>query len=191
MRPNPTESLKAIQGAIAEHLAPEISSLFAIEASTAITMLCESLAAEADTLAEDLSNDNARLRRVLTDAREALTTAPPSPAHGKGAGGQGGNGNAASLVSYIDGVLQEDGGGRIAVSVLSEVNDRLNEALARVLESIETSGDESLAEVRRAAYLHLRRVAVRGWSYFDVSGFRQRIVEARAELAKNHPSEGI
>lgn len=175
MRPNPTESLRAIQGAVTEQLAPEISSLFAIEASSAITMLCESLAAEADTLAEDLASDNAALRALLESSRGALSR----------------NTNAASLVSYIDGVLSEDGGGRIAVSVLSEVNDRLSEALARLLEHIETSGDESLAENRRAAYLHLRRVAVRGWSYFDVSGFRQRIVEARAEVAGNASSEGI
>jgi hypothetical protein len=175
MRPNPTEALKAIQGAVAEYLAPEISSLFAVEATTAITMLCESLAAEADTLAEDLANDNAALRVVLASGRESLAR----------------NTNAASLVSFIDGVLSEDGGGRIAVSVLSEVNDRLNEALARLLEHTEMSGEESLAEARRAAYHHLRRVAVRGWSYFDVSGFRQRIVEARAEVARNATAEGI
>jgi hypothetical protein len=175
LRPTAAESLKAIQGTVAEHLAPEISSLFAMEASTAITMLCESLAAEADTLVEDLVADNARLREVLWSAHEVLAR----------------NGNAATLVSNIDGVLQEDGGRRLAVSVLSEVNDRLSEALAQLLEFIEESGDESLAEIRRAAYSHLRRVAVRGWSYFDVSGFRQRIVVARAEVLRNDPAEGI
>lgn len=166
MRPNAAESLRAIQNAVAEQLTPEISSLFALEASTAITMLCESLAGEADTLAEDLVADNARLREVLSSARAALAS----------------NGNAANLVSQIDGVLLEGGERRIAISALSEDNDRLSEALAQLLELIEGSGDESLAQVRRAAYNHLRRVAVRGWSYFDVSGFRQRIIEARAEL---------
>ena len=175
MRPNPTESLRAIQSAVAEQLVPEISSLFAIEATTAITMLCESLAAEADTLAEDLLADNARLREILSSARDTLQR----------------NGIAATLVSQIDGVLHEGGDRRIAISVLSEENDRLSESLAQLLEFIEEKGDESLAQVRRAAYLHLRRIAVRGWSYFDVSGFRQRIVEARAEMLRNDPAEGI
>jgi hypothetical protein len=175
VRPTVAESLRAIQGAIAEQLVPEISSLFAIEASTAISMLCESLAAEADTLAEDLLADNTRLRAVLSSARDALQR----------------NGIGATLVSQIDGVLHEDGDRRIAISVLSEDNDRLSESLAQLLELIEERDDESLARVRSAAYHHLRRVAVRGWSYFDVSGFRQRIMEARAELARDDPAEAI
>jgi hypothetical protein len=175
MRPTPSESLRAIQSAVAEQLTPEISSLFALEATTAITMLCESLAAEADTLAEDLLTDNNRLRDVLSAARQTLQR----------------NGIAPTLVSQIDGVLHEGGERRLAISALSEENDRLSETLARLLELIEDTGDESLAQVRRAAYLHLRRVAVRGWSYFDVSGFRQRIIEARAELLRNDPAEAI
>lgn len=175
MRPNAAESLRAIQSAVAEQLVPEISSLFAIEATTAITMLCESLAAEADTLAEDLLADNARLREILAAARDVLRR----------------NGIGATLVSQIDGVLHEGGDRRIAISVLSEENDRLSESLAQLLELIEERNDESLAQVRRAAYHHLRRVAVRGWSYFDVSGFRQRIVEARAEMLRNDPAEAI
>lgn len=175
MRPTAAESLRAIQTAVAEQLTPELSSLFAIEASTAISMLCESLAAEADTLVEDLLADNDRLRKVLSAARDALQR----------------NGIAASLVSHIDGVLHEDGDRRLAVSILSEDNDRLSEALAQLLELIEEREDESLSQVRRAAYLHLRRVAVRGWSYFDVSGSRQRIIEARADLAGNDPAEAI
>ena len=175
MRPTPTESLSAIQGAISEQLVPEISSLFALEATTAITMLCESLAGEADTLAEDLVAGNARLRDVLSSARDALRS----------------NGIGATLVSQIDGVLHEGGDRRLAISILSEENDRLSEALAQLLELIEERDDDSLAQVRRAAYHHLRRVAIRGWSYFDVSGFRQRIIEARAELERDDPAEAI
>jgi len=166
VRPTPAESLRAIQGAVAEQLTPELSSLFAMEASTAITMLSESLIAEADTLAEDLLADNARLREVLTLA-------------------SGSNGIDATLVSQIDGVLQEAGERRLAISSLSADNDRLSEVLAQILEAIEASDEEALLPVRRAAYRHLRRVACRGWSYFDVSGFRQRIIEARAELDRD------
>ena len=176
MRPTPIESLRAIQTALAEQLTPELSSLFAMEASTAVTMLCESLAGEADTLVEDLIADSARLRDVLSSARDALAR----------------NGTATSLVSLIDGVLLEAGDRRLAVSSLSADNDRLSQALAQLLEFIEDADDETLAPVRHAAYLHLRRVAVRGWSYFDVSGFRQRIIEARAELDHNNtPGERL
>ena len=183
MRPTPAESLRAIQTALAEQLTPEISSLFAAEASTAITMLAESLIAESDTLAEDLLADNIRLREILTSARHLIL---PSPAHGRRAGGEGtSNGIDAILVSQIDGVLQEAGDRRLAISSLSEDNDRLNDVLAQLLELIEDREDETLAPVRRAAYRHLRRVACRGWSYFDVSGFRQRIIEARAEIDRD------
>jgi hypothetical protein len=169
VRPTPAESLRAIQAAVAEQLTPELSSLFAIEASTAITMLCESLIAEEDTLAEDLLADNTRLRDILASARHALRS----------------NTNATSLVSHIDGVLHEAGDRRLAISSLSEDNDRLNAVLAQLLELIEDREDETLAPVRRAAYRHLRRVTCRGWSYFDVSGFRQRIIEARAEIDRD------
>jgi len=171
MRPTPSESLRAIQAATMERLVPELQSLFAQEAATAISMLIESLAAEEDTLAEDLRADNARLREILESARDPLRR----------------NVGATSFVSKIDGVLAQAGDERIAISSLSSENDRLNGALTDLLELIEDrhgEGDESLDAVRAQAYGHLRRVAVRGWSYLDVSGFRERIVKARAELAE-------
>lgn len=171
MRPTASESLRAIQAATMERLVPELQSLFAQEAATAVSMLIESLAAEEDTLAEDLHADNARLREVLESAREPLRR----------------NAAAASLVSKIDGVLAQAGDERIAISSLSSENDRLNDALAELLELIEDSqgdGGQALEAARVGAYRHLRRVAVRGWSYLDISGFRERIVKARAELSE-------
>ena len=174
MRPTIAESLRAIQGAIAEQLTPELSSLFAMEAATAASMLVESLLAEWDTLAEDLRADNARLREVLAAARDVLRS----------------NEAAGSLVSKIDGVLAQAGDERLAIPSLSSENDQLSDALADLLELIEDTqgqpGTESLAPVRAQAYRHLRRVAVRGWSYFDISGFRERIIKARAELASDN-----
>ncbi|MEO8458838.1 MAG: hypothetical protein ABI559_13630 [Chloroflexota bacterium] len=169
MRPTPSESLRAIQAAVGERFVPELQTLFAQEAATAVTMLVESLAAEEDTLAEDLRTDNGRLRQILDAARDVLAR----------------NTGPASLVSKLDGVLAQAGDGRIAISSLSTENDRLNGALAELLEHIEdTRGDgpDPLDEVRAMAYRQLRRVAVRGWSYLDVAGFRERIVKARAEL---------
>ena len=171
MRPTASDSLRAIQAAVGERFVPELQTLFAHEAASATTMLIESLAAEEDTLAEDLRSDNGRLREILESAREPLRR----------------NANAAPLVSKIDGVLAQAGDERIAISSLSSENDRLNDALADLLELIEDSrgdGEQSLNAVAVKAYGHLRRVAVRGWSYLDVSGFRERIVKARAELSE-------
>jgi hypothetical protein len=174
MRPTIAESLRAIQGAIAEQLTPELSSLFAMEAATAASMLAESLLAEWDTLAEDLRADNARLREILAAARDVLRS----------------NEAAGSLVGKIDGVLARAGDERLAISSLSSENDQLSDALADLLELIEDTqgepGTESLAPVRAQAYRHLRGVALRGWSYFDISGFRERIIKARAEFASDN-----
>jgi hypothetical protein len=132
-------------------------------------MLVESLAAEEDTQAQDLRDDNSRLRDILGSARDVLRR----------------NEDAASLVTNIDGALAEGAGESIVISHLAAENDRLNEALALLLEHIEDArgaGNEALEALRVKAYRHLRRVAVRGWSYLDVSGFRERIVKARSEF---------
>jgi hypothetical protein len=174
VRPTGPESLRAIQAALAERLIPELTSLFAQEAGQAASMLIESLAASWDTEAEDLQTDNASLREILAGGRDALASLA-------------GNTTAGPLVSYIDGVLGEEGDGRIAVSSLARENSRLLSALEKLLEFIEDTdgeeGCETLEPVRRAAYRQLRRAAVRGWAYFDVSAFRERIVRARAELS--------
>ncbi len=178
MRPTIAESLRAIQGAIAEQLTPELTSLFAMEAASAASMLVESLFAEWDTLAEDLRADNARLREILGAGSVALRSIGRS------------NEVATALVSKIDGVLAQAGDERLVISSLSSENDQLSDALADFLELIEDTqgqpGTESLAPARAQTYRHLRRVAVRGWSYFDISGFRERIIKARTELASDN-----
>jgi len=172
MRPTAAESIRAIQAAIADQILPELTTPFAQEAASASNMLLESLAAEIDTAAQDLRDDNEALRAVLTHARDTL--------------GQS-NENAQRIVNLIDGVLDQAGDGSITVSGLATQNDRLRAVLEQLLELIEDTngepGRESLAPVREEAYRHLRIVAVRGWSFFDVSGFRERIVKARAELS--------
>ena len=172
MRPDGVESLRAIQGAVAEALAPELRTLFAEEAAGAVGMLIESLAAEWDTAAETLVRDNEMLRIVLGEARSGLATLS--------------NERAPTLVKEIDGVLGQAGDGSLAVSSLTLENNQLRERLAAFLELAEDADGspeaEALAPGREAAYRHLREVAVRGWSFFDVSGFRERMMQARAEL---------
>ena len=178
MRPTIAESLRAIQGAITEQLTPELTSLFAIESASAASMLVESLIGDWDTLAEDLSIDNTRLREILGAGRDALQSIA------------GSNEVEDDLVSKIDRVLAQAGDMRLAISSLSSENDQLNDALADLLELMEGTdgepGHENFAPVRAQAYRHLRHVAVRGWSYFDISGFRERIIKARAELASDN-----
>jgi hypothetical protein len=169
MRPTASESLRAIQSATTERLVPELQSLFAQEAASAVSMLVESLAAEADSQAQDLRDDNARMRSILNEARETLRR----------------NEDAASLVTNIDWALADGADNSILISHLTAENDRLGEALAQLLEYIEDvrgAGNQALDALRVKCFRHLRRVAVRGWSYLDVSGFRERIVKARAEF---------
>jgi hypothetical protein len=77
MRPNGLESLRAVQAALAEVIAPELSSAFAQDAAQTVQMLLESLASEWDTAAEQLSLDNETLERLLSASRDAMVSIPP------------------------------------------------------------------------------------------------------------------
>ncbi len=171
MRPTSSESLRAIQAAVVGVMTPELTTGFALEAATAVGMIVESLAAETDTEAETLVQDNAALRELLGKVKEALAS----------------NANAASLVNEVDGVLSQGGGGSLALSALATEHAGLMGALERLLQFAEdaqgTPEGEALATARAGVYRHLKEVAVRGWSFFDVTGFREKIVQARAQLS--------
>jgi hypothetical protein len=176
MKPNGLESLRAIQVAITEALAPEITSLFAQEAAQAVSMMAESLAAEWDTAVDDLTRDNAELRRILGNAVDALR----EPA--------GSNDTAAAIVKEIEGALALPGAATLTLSALTEENDSLLSALASLLEYVEDIQGQPDAKVmdavRTEAYRHLKVLAVRGWSFFDVSGFRERMARARSGMSE-------
>ncbi len=171
MRPDAVESLRAIQGALNEALLPELQTPFAQEAAQAAAWLAESLAAELDTVVENLAQDNQVLRRILTDGQVQLAAA-------------GGNIPASAAVNETESALAQTGSGSLKISDLTAENRSLMAALAVMLEQLEDMrgdpGDKT--ELRTEAYRHLRQVAVRGWSFFDVSGFRERIVRARADV---------
>ncbi len=173
MRPGSIESLRAIQGAIADALTPEIKSLYAQEAAQAVTMMVESLAAELDTAVADLTRDNDTLRRLLNHAAGVLRPAGES------------NAAAATVVNEIEETLAGPAAAELTITATTQENDRLRSALASLLEYVEDQqgepDGERLAAVRNEAYRYLRVLALSGWSFFDVSGFRERIVQARAE----------
>jgi hypothetical protein len=169
MRPTAAESLRAIQAAVAGVMTPELTTGFALEAASAVGMMVESLAAEADTEVQTLVADSESLRELLGEVKKTLAS----------------NASAASLVSHIDGVIGQGGAGSLALSALAAEHNALLGALERFLVYAEdvqgTREAEAVAPARAAAYRHLKRVAVRGWSFFDVSGFREKILRARAE----------
>ena len=175
MKPATVESLRGIQAAMTEAIVPELSSAFAQDTAQTIQMLIESLAGEIDTAAEDLHADNRELRQIMSQARETLA---------------GRNEDAASLVHQIDEVLvrSETEEESLRLSSLTARNDQLRAVLEKVLMYLEdTAGQtDSLQPLRQAAYAHLRRVAVRGWSFWDLMSFRERMARARADYQRTN-----
>lgn len=167
MQPRAVESIRAVQAALAEVIAPELTTAFAQEAAQTLQMLLESLAAEWDTAAEHLRKDNNTLAALLASAREAIESAPRS------------NESFGALVSEIEQRLGEDGGDSIAISALTARNDALRGTLEQALMAFEDlmaePASEAIAAVRAEVYAHLRDVASRGWSFWDVSSFRGRM----------------
>jgi len=175
MRPTGLESLRGLQAALAETLIPELTSVHAQDAAQTMTMLLESLAAEADTAVADLTADIVAVERLLENARALVAELRQR------------NDKLGAIVSEIDGVLREAGDASLTISGLTARNNRLRAVLERLLCRLEDlrgeSGSEGTDALSREVYRHLRRVALRGWSFWDVASFRERIVRARAELS--------
>jgi hypothetical protein len=175
VRPTGPESVRAIQAALAEIIVPELASAFAQDAATTAQMLLESIAGQWDTAAEDLRNDNKALRALLSTSRDAIKE------------GAGGNENLASIVSEIESRLHEKEDGSLTLTNLASRNDSLRATLERILVTFEDltseAGLEEIDAVRRNIFAHLRDVATRGWSFWDVSSFRGRMAAVRSGAA--------
>ncbi len=173
MRPSAIESLRGVQAALATVILPELQTMFAQDSAQTLQMLIESIAGEWDTTAEDLRRDNLALQEMLDQAQRALSALPK------------GNESAASVVKEIDGALAAPADDSVALSALSARNARLRAALEALLVFLEDAagapGAEPLMALRRSAYEHLREVALRGWSFWDMMSFRERMASARAE----------
>jgi hypothetical protein len=179
MRPDGLESIHAVQSALAELIAPELTSPFTQDAAQTLQMLLESLAAEWDCAADELRSDNKTLGALLMSSGEAIKSALD------------GNESYAAVVSEIEQRLSEDVGDSIAISALSSRNDALRGTLEQILMAFEdVTGEPAFAaitSVRRDIYGHLRDVATRGWSFWDVSSFRGRMTAIRAAARDDAP----
>jgi hypothetical protein len=143
MRPYPEELLRALQGGVVSHFAPELQSDYA-KAQFAFSILLFTIAQkDADSSVQDVVDANVALRELLgathdalagvdrDDARDARTALATLPAP------------AASL----------------RLSALRGENDALRAALAALTPLIEPAADDpslaALAPVRQRIYDHL------------------------------------
>lgn len=173
MRPDGLESIRAVQTALAEVIVPELQTPFARDTAQTLNMLLESVASSWDGIVSDPRRDNEALIALLFGLGQVLRE------------DHGDEDEWASLVQDIDGVLSVSGDESDSVSWLAERNRRLNEVLESGLERIESvvgePGYVSLHGVRKEIYEHLREVAGRGWSFWDVASFREYMAKHRGE----------
>jgi len=175
MRPTGIEALRGIQAALTEQITPELQSVFGQDVAQMLQMLGESLAAEWNTAAEDLSRDIRTVSVLLETARAAIGAAAAR------------NELLVSLVPEIVEVLAEPAPESLAITTLTARHDRLNGVLEKVICALEdVAGDDvflPLMPARQAIYAHLRQVCLRGWSFWDMASFRESVARAKAGLA--------
>ncbi len=173
MKPGSLESLRGIQVAIAEAIIPELQAAYAQDVAQVGTMLIESLAAEQDSLAEDLKADSTAVRDLLR--RSVSVLSPLSK----------GNEQLVTLVREVEGTVNLPGSSSLRISELTSENDALRAALEHTLVTLEdmTAGPEQpeALALREAIYSHLRIGAAAGWSFWDVASFRERMAALRSE----------
>jgi len=174
MRPDGLEAIRAVQTGLAEVIVPELQSPFAQDTAQMLSMLLESIAGEWDGRVADLRRDNETVTAILSHLREAV-----------GSGDRNVDAFAA-VVEAIDDVLSEVGDEPVLVTDLAARNRQLNGVLEPALQRIEDvfdeAGHEALGPIRAEIYRHLRDVAGRGWSFWDMASFREYMVRHRAAL---------
>ncbi len=167
MRPSAVEVLRGLQGALMSEVAPEMQSLFGQDLLQSVQMLLEVVVNEVEDAADSLVRDNRRLCEILDRGAAAVSAID------------------SSLAGETATALAEPGEGSLAIAALTARNQRLRGLLERLLvicEDADVSAPESqaLMAVRSDAYRHLREVAARGWSFWDVFSFRERMARLRA-----------
>ena len=143
MRPHPEEVLRAIQGGVVAHFAPELQSNYA-KAQFAFSMLLFTIALrDHDNAVPDLVEANAALRSMLAEARAALV-AIDSPSSREAVAG------IDSLPSHTTSLKLSD---------LRAEQDALRASIASLAPLIEPAADDTslahLREVRSKFYAWL------------------------------------
>jgi len=173
VRPSAIEALRGVQEALLSTVAPELQTMLAQDTVQTVQMVLESLAAEWDTAADTLFRDNRRLGELLSQAREAVQAIPDVDPE------------MSALLKDIESVLEEPPEESLALSKLAQRNERLRGLLERTLVWLEDREGAPefapLMSLRNAIYMHLRQVAARGWSFWDVFSFRERMARLRAD----------
>jgi hypothetical protein len=157
VRPTAVEALRGLQRGLASALAPEAGAAFAEDAVRTSQMLLESVIGELAAGDAHVAADSETLRSILKRGAEAVRGID--------------SGLAAEIVTALGG---STGGERL---------DGLLERLLVVCEDAVGGGraGADLLAVRPDAYGHLRRVAARGWSFWDMVSFREFMARLRAE----------
>jgi len=148
-------------------ITPEVKSLFGQETLQLAQMLLEMLVSEGDGAADNLARDTQTLCELLGRAVGALRPVD------------------SALAEEAAAASAEPTDPSLTVAALTTRNQRLRGLLERLLvlcedvaESAQASQD--LMAVRSEAYRHLREVAARGWSFWDIFSFRERMARLRA-----------
>jgi len=166
VRPTSVEVLRGLQGVLASDIGREVQSLFGQDALQTGQMLLEMLANELDGAADSLFRDNEALVELL--GRGAAAVRPLD----------------AALAEETQAALAEETDTSLTLSALSARNSRLRGLLERLLVVCEDAAaggkHAALMAVRADAYRHLRDVATRGWSFWDMLSFRERMAQLRA-----------
>lgn len=166
MRPNAIEVLRGLQGALMADIGPEVQSLFGQDMLQTVQMLLESVTNELDGAADSLVRDNQALRALLTRGADAVRTLD------------------GGLAEEIADALDEPVDPSLTITALAAHNQRIRGLLERLLVICEdavgtATENEALMAARSDAYRHLREVAARGWSFWDVFSFRERMARFR------------
>jgi len=166
VRPTSVEVVRGLQGMLASDIGREVQSLFGQDALQTSQMVLEMLANELDGAADSLVRDNAALAELLAGGADAVESLD------------------AVLAADTRAALSEPEEDSLALSALSVRNSRLRallESLLIVCEDAAGGGEHAaLMAVRADAYRHLREVSARGWSFWDMFSFRERMARLRA-----------
>jgi hypothetical protein len=175
MRPNDVEILRLLESVILE-LGQEVPSLYGKAQAQLAFMLLETVAAGLDEAAHYLYHDIQELRRLLGQVQEAIARVPQD------------HPRMAPLTQRLAEALAQEAGHDLRLHRLEALHRQLMGSLEVFLCLCEeVRGDpryEPLMPLQAAAYDHLRRAAVRGWTFWDALSFRERILKERETLAQ-------